>query len=332
MDKLRALQYFVAAAEEGSFAGAARRLEVSVPAVQKLLGSLEKTLGVALFERNVHGVKLTTSGGIYLDCCRPLLGELGAAEEALSQSVERPSGTLAVAVHPQIAHHIVLPALPAFHARYPDIQLDFRVVNRMSDADAASADVLLLHGWPEASDFVHRRIGMAHTLIVAAPEYWAGHGIPAHPNDLAAHTCLLMRNPAGILLDLWEFERKAETVSVTVNGWLSSNGREIVLDAVIAGQGIGRFTEVTTRTHLQSGRLVPVLRDWDVKGGPPMNLLYRPNVRRTPRGRLFIDFVLQLLRDLEAGGGAVLHRPSAERPSWHRSGYGRASSALRSGR
>lgn len=331
MDKLRALQYFVAAAEEGSFAGAARRLEVSVPAVQKLLGSLERSLGVALFERNVHGVKLTTSGATYLDCCRPLLGELGAAEEALSQSAERPSGLLTVAAHPQIAHHILLPALPVFHARYPDIQLDFRVVNRMSDADAASADVLLLHGWPEASDFVHRRLGMAHALIVAAPEYWASHGIPTHPRDLAGHTCLLMRNPAGILLDLWEFERKAEKVAVTVNGWLSSNGREVVLDAVIAGQGIGRFSEVTTRTHLQSGRLAPVLLDWEVKGGPPINLLYRPNVRRMPRGRLFIDFVTQLLRELEAGGGALPHRPSAERPSWHRRGYGRASSALRSG-
>lgn len=324
MDKLRALQYFVTAAEAGSFAGAARRLEVSVPAVQKLVTSLERTLGVRLFGRTAQGLTLTASGAGYLESCRPLLDELAAADEGVSRSAQRPSGTLAIGAHPQLAHHFLLPDLPRFHARYPDIQIDFRVVHRLSDADAGTVDVFLLHGWPEANDLVHRRLGYTKSLIVAAPEYWQAHGVPRQPGDLARHRCMLMRNPAGILIDLWEFERGGEKASVAVGGWLSSNDREVVLDAVLAGEGVGRFNQITTRAHLQSGRLVPALLDWEVKGGPPVNLLYRPNQRRTPRVRLFIDFVAALLREveMESGGGS-------ERPHWHRRGYGRASSVLR---
>lgn len=330
MDKLRAIQYFVAAAEAGSFAGAARQLEVSVPAVQKLIGALERGLGIALLERNAQGVRLTIAGSDYLDCCRPLLDELGATEESLKIASARPSGTLAVAAHEQLAHHVLLPALPRFHARFPEIQLDFRTVHRMTDADAQSAEILLLHGWPEATqDFVHRRLGLTRSLVVAAPEYWAARGLPADPSELARHECLAMRNPAGIVIDLWEFTRGEERRAVKVDGWLVSNAREVVLDAVVRAQGVGRFTEMTTRGHVQSGRLVPALLDWEVQGGPPTNLLYRASARRNPRARLFIDFVTQLLLQHEAEGKFLAQQPSAERPAWHRRGYGRASAAVR---
>jgi len=328
LDKLRALQYFVAAAEEGSFAGAGRRLEVSVPAVHKLVTSLEASLGVRLFERTVQGLTLTASGHDYLESCRPLLAELAAIDETLSRTAQRPTGTLVIGAHPQAANHILVPALPRFHARHPEIQIDVRVVNKPTDVDAAVVDVFLLVGWPEADDLVHKRLGHARSLIVAAPEYWSAHGIPQHPNDLQRHVCLLMRNPGGTLIDLWEFERDEEKVAVKVNGWLTSNGRDVVLDAVLAGEGVGRFTQVTTRACLQAGRLVPVLLDWQVLGAPPVNLLYRSGQRRTPRVRLFIDYITAVLEDQEADGGGT-HLATSERPYWHRRGHGRASSLRR---
>jgi len=330
MDKLRAIQYLVAAVEAGSFAGAARQLDVSVPAVQKLIGTLELTLGTALLERNARGVRPTVAGGEYLDCCQPLLAELEATEDAIKLAATRPRGTLAIAVHEQLAHHILLPALPRFRARFPEIQIDFRTVHRISDADAQSAEILLIHGWPEATqDFVHRRMDMTRSLIVASPEYWAARGIPEDPSDLERHECLTMRNPAGIVIDLWEFLRGDEKRSVKVNGWLITNAREVLIDCVLRSQGVARITETTSRSLVQSGRLIPVLLDWAVQGGPPINLLYRASARRNPRARLFIEFITQLLLQHDAEGKFLAQQPSAERPAWHRRGYSRASAAMR---
>jgi DNA-binding transcriptional LysR family regulator len=336
MDKLKALEYFVASVEEGSFARAARRLEISMPAVQKVVGALEHALGMTLLERGARGVRLTASGSEYLDRCRALLAELDELKQAERQMRglgERPSGTLAVATHPQLAHHVLLPALPRFHAYYPDIEIDFRTVNRIGDADALTADVLLLHGWPEVPpDYVHRKLGGERSLIMASPDHWARHGVPQHPSELSRYTCLLMRNPAGILLDLWEFRREDQTVQVQARGWLSSNAREAMLDLVVGGHGVGRFTELTTREHVQSGRLVPVLLDWEVQGGPPVNLLFKGAARRTPRLRVFIDFALQCLCDLDVQGEAGMVPTSSERPAWHVRGYARASATVRARR
>ncbi len=329
MDKLRALQYFVAAAEEGSFAGAARRLEVSVPSVHKLLSSLEVKLGVRLLDRTTRGLTLTASGEAYLESCRPLLQELAALDAAVSRSAESPSGILVIGAPSQLVIHFLLPALPRFHAQYPDIQIDIRIVQRPNDPDAAAVDVFLMHGWPEANDLVHRRLGQARAVIAATPEYWATHGIPQHPHELDRHACMLIRNPEGILIDLWEFERGREKVAVKVGGWLCSNDREVVFAAVLAGEGVGRFSEFSTRSQLQSGRLVPALADWEVQGGPPLNLLYRANNRRTPRVRLLLDFIARSVRQFEAEGSAGALRAGVELPQWHRRGYGRASSVLR---
>jgi DNA-binding transcriptional LysR family regulator len=124
-------------------------------------------------------------------------------------------------------------------------------------------------------------------------------------------------------------EEVVARVQVPVKGWLSSNAREAVLDLVIGGHGVARLTAITTRDHLQSGRLVPALLDWEVQGGPPLNLLYKGSARRTPHLRAFIDYALQCLRDVEGHDDVLVPRLSAERPAWHLRGYGKASATVR---
>lgn len=328
LDKLRALQYFLASADSGSLAGAARQFEVTVPAVQKLINSLEKSVGVQLFERSARGLTLTANGETYREACKPLIEELAAIDESIGRSTRRHGGKLVVAMHSQIAHHLILPRMAEFHQRYPDIHIELRCIHRLSDADAHVAEVFLLHGWPEASDLVHRQLGLARSVVCAAPAYWARHGTPNRPADLAEHNCLVLRNPAGIAIDLWEWVRGAERVSVKVSGWLISNDREVILDSVLAGEGVGRFNVLTTRRQIDAGRLVPVLPDWEVEGGAPMNLLYRSSHRRNPRVRLFIGFIQSILRESEIEGLYGRNEIKA-RPQWHRVSYGRASAYLR---
>ena len=329
MDKLRALQYFIAAAEEGSLSGAARRFDISVPAVSKLITSLERTLGTSLFDRTARGLTLTSNGEIYLEACQPLIDQLFAADEALRGAAANVRGTLVVGSPQMLAQHCLLPGLPRFHARYPDIQVDLRDIAQPSGADAGAADVFVVWGWSEPSpDLVQRRIGQSRFVICAAPSYWVANGVPLRPKNLERHVCLLFRTPDGTVHDLWQFERNGAKESVTARGWLVSNHRDVILDAALAGEGVVRFTDLTIRSQIQGGQLVPVLVDWDMRDAPPVELLYRPNQRRIPRARVFIDFVTELFREMEAELGEKAGvRLRAERPRWW-ARHGRASAAI----
>jgi DNA-binding transcriptional LysR family regulator len=329
MDKLRAIEYFVAAAEEGSFSGAARRLEVSIPAIAKLINGLERNLGAKLFDRASQGLTLTADGVRYLEACQPLLEQVTAADEAVGSAAVRARGTLVIGTQPQLARHCIGPSLSRFHARHPDIQLDVRVMNRINDADAAAVDVFVFLGWPDAGDLVHRRIAETRQLVCATPEYWARHGTPQQPQDLARHPCFALRNPEGTVIDVWRFHRGGEEEDVSVQGWLSSNHRDVILDAVLAGEGVARVSDLSVLAYLTDGRLVPVLTDWEIKDSPPVNLYYRAANRRTARVRVFVDHVTTLFRELESQceRGAMVRL--AERPEWYGRRYGHVSAALR---
>ena len=329
MDKLRALEYFVTSAQEHSFSGAARRLGLSVPAITRLVGMLEQSLGVALFDRTVQGITLTADGARYLEACQPLLQGLTDADDVLRGAVMRPRGTVVVGASPILSQHCIVPSLPDFHARYPDINIDVRNADKAEEA--AASEVLVVYGWPKLPDLVHRRLANTRLLICASPAYWATHSIPQRPKDLLQHPCLLYRDQAGTVIDLWEHERNGESEAVAVSGWLVSTHRDVVLDAVIAGAGIARLTDLSIRAPLKQGQLVPVLLDWESKHAPPINLLYRSSQRRLPRVRAFVDFLTDLFARLEAERDpryAVSVTP--EKPHWYRRRHDLASATPRS--
>lgn len=330
MDKLRSLEYFVSAADERSLSGAARRLGVSVAAVSKLIGSLEASLGTRLFERHARGLVLSTAGSAYLEACRPLLGALADADEQASAVATRVRGTVVVGLQSVIAREVLTPALPRFNALYPEVQLDMRAVVQTGEPNARGVDVFLLLGWPQAGDLVHRRIGAAAFMICATPSYWAAHGMPEHPRELERHNCMTIRGATGTLMDLWHFRRGDEQVSVAARGWLVADNahRDIVLDVALGGGGVARLLDwPIRRREIDSGLLLPALADWEATEVPPVNLLYPPTVRRTPRVRVFIDFVSQLFRDIEQQrlGRAAATGP----PQWLKSRFARASATVR---
>jgi len=327
MDKLRALEYLVAAAEEGSLSGAARRLHVSIPAVSKQVAALERHLGAQLFERSRRGLTLTSDGQRYVSSCAGVLEQLAAAEDSLDAASRKPHGVLTVGAPEFVLNNCLVPALPRFRARFPDLQLDLRIVSTPSDPAAETVDVCLLFGWHDARDFVQKRIAQTRFHVLAAPAYWAAHGVPAHPGELERHECLCFRNPAGTLLDLWEFERGAQTASVAVQGWLSSSHRDALVEAAIAGGGVVRVTGVTTWHEVRAGRLVAALEDWEQKAAPPVHAYFRPSQRRAARVKAIVSFATELFAELEADREASPSMPGDE-PAWHSRRYPRASRSM----
>ena len=332
MDKLRALEYFVAAAHEKSFSGAARQLGVSVPAVAKLVAVLEKTLGVLLFERSSHGLTLTAAGGSYLDACLPALEQLTKADEQTRASVARAPGTVVVGVQHVIADGRLTRALPRFHARYPEITLDIREFQRVTEEETSGIDVFLAMGWPNLPHLVQRRIAAGRFIVLASPDYWARHGMPQRPKDLGRHNCLAIRALEGTVMDLWAFRRGQEEEAVTARGWLmvSNAHREMVMSQALAGEGVVRVLDWPNLHDIASGALVRALADWESTEVPPVNLLYRASVRRIPRVRLFIDFVTDLFLELETMRGQPL--AASGRPEWKGRHYSRSSAMLTRGR
>lgn len=331
MDKLRALEYCIAAAQEKSFSGAARRLEVSSAAVAKLVATLERSLGAQLFERSPSGLTLTASGAGYLEACSPALEMLGDADEQARAASARAPGIIVVGVQHVIASGCLTSALPRFHARYPEITLDIRDFSRITEEETSGIDVFLVMGWPQLPNLVQRHIAAGRFIVVASPDYWARQGMPQRPEDLERHVCLPIRALDGTLMDLWSFKRGEEQVSISVRTWLLSANthRDMTIQLALAGEGVMRILDWTNLDNLAAGTLVQALGDWESPEAPPVNLLFRPSVRRNPRVRQFIDFVTDLFREVGAVRGQVA---ASERPGWIGKHYGKASAMLTRGR
>ena len=215
MDKLKAIQYFLAAAQSGSLSAAARQQGVSLQAVAKLVSALEAELGATLFQRGSRGLQLTADGAQYAEACSPLLAQLQAADDGVRQARQRPQGPLVVGGTPFLLQHCIVPALSAFHASYPDLTLDLRAVLHLEETAAKDCDLLLLHGWFEAGGWVRRELPVMAQVTAATPEYWKRQGFPRHPRDLALLPLFTILNTFMLMpIRIWGFMRMARN-----DGW-----------------------------------------------------------------------------------------------------------------
>jgi DNA-binding transcriptional LysR family regulator len=322
VDRVRALQYFFAAAEAGSLASAARKLDVSMPAVLKLINALERDLGTVLFHRSPRGLAITPDGQRYLDRCRPLVEALEQARECVGSGTST-RGLVVVGIAPY-EEHCIAPHLPRFHGRFPDIELDLRPMRRATGVDAQGVDVFVMPAWQEDHGLVRKILGGTVYRVLASPQYWHDHGIPRHPSELCQHECLVYRT-AESALDVWEFERAGELCSQVVSGWLVSASRDVLLDAALGGAGVVRARDVTTRGYTEAGLLVPALTDWTARNAPPPAVFFRPRNRRTARIRAFVDFVSDVFQALESDREPRLAPAQGGRPAWWGTHHARVS-------
>jgi LysR family transcriptional regulator for bpeEF and oprC len=317
MDKLRGIEYFVRVVEAGNFARAARELEVSPPAVTKMINALERTLGVRLLNRDSKKLSLTADGEQYLPVCANMLGELRAIEAGLESGLSRASGKLVVGVS-HFINQFVARSIPVFLETYPAMSIEMRTVNNLGDPAAASVEVILFFGWLEQSSFVAKQVGQTRMVTCASPSYLEAHGTPTDPDELRSHVCLALRTPwaGGTIHDLWKYQRQGETRDVAVTPRFVTDDRAALGEAAVRGVGIMRGASFNMQPHIDQGRLVAILNEWSNEVSAPIYALYRRGARSSAKVRAFVDFAAKLFGELAPGGTGPSSMPQWYRQKW----------------
>jgi LysR family transcriptional regulator, regulator for bpeEF and oprC len=294
MDQLLAMKVFTRVAERGSFAQAADELDVSRAAASAHVAALEKHLGVRLLNRTTRRVALTSEGAEFLRRSRRILDEVQDAEETLRGSRSRPQGRLRVDVPVVFGRYLLLPALPDFTRRYPAIDLDIRLNDRVVDLVAERVDIALRVGTVQQSGLVTRRVGQINVVTCASPTYLADHGEPATPDDLRQHRLLGLTFAGGGAPE-WNFPAPYTARRLKLHFAMQFNSAEAPIIAAAAGLGITRSGDLIVAEYIARGELKLILEKY-ASPGPPISLVYPSAGQQSPKVRVFSDFAADLLR------------------------------------
>ncbi|MGG2047261.1 LysR family transcriptional regulator [Burkholderia gladioli] len=292
MDNLNGIVAFVRTAETLSFVAAGRKLGISASAVGKTIAKLERSLGVRLFHRTTRRVTLTEEGRHFHERCHRILEELRDAEATLSASAQTPRGRLRVSL-PVIGYRFLLPVLPAFSARYPDIELDLDFNDRLVDVVEGGFDAVIRSGQLSNSSLMSRRLGPFRFVLCASPDYLARAGVPRGLADLAAHEGVRYRFPTTGKLQPWSLLPDGGEPP-NLRCAMTCNNMEALRGAVIAGFGIGFMPDFLARDALAAGSLVEVLEPHSIAPGQ-FSILWPSSRQLSPKLRVFVDFMCEHL-------------------------------------
>lgn len=288
MESLSGFVVFVQVAETRSFVAAGRLLGVSASAVGKHVVRLEEKLGVRLFHRSTRSVTLTAEGTLFLERSRRILAEIEAAELELSQATAAPRGRLRVSL--PLVSALVLPVLGDFMRHYPEIELDLDFSDRMVDVIEEGFDVVMRTGDVNDSQLITRTMGTYVHLIVASPAYLAKHPPLTMPEALVHHACLQHRFPTTGKLRRWPLERDGESIDIDLPTTAIATAVEPLIAMAEQDLGLACVPDFTVRAQVESGTLVPVLREYS-GALSVFRALWPSGGQLTPKMRAFVDFM-----------------------------------------
>ena len=298
MDRFDAMQAFVRVVEAGSFTKAADTLHMSKTTVTQLVQQLEARLRVKLLHRTTRRVKITADGAVFYERALRLLADLDDAETSLSGAAALPRGRLRVDVPSPLASMILVPALPAFHARYPDIRIDLGVSDRVVDLIGENVDCVIRGGVITDQSLVARRVGDLRLGVYAAPDYLRRMGMPGHPKELedgVHHIVGFLWARTGRALP-YAMRRGDETLHIHGRHILAVDDGNAYLAAGLAGLGVLWLPDYMAAGHAAQGRLVPLFEDWQLES-MPMFVAFPPNRHMSLKLRVFVDWVIELMAE-----------------------------------
>ena len=293
MDRFAAMEAFVLVVDTGSFSAAARRLNVGQPAVSKLVAQLEERLGVKLLVRTTRGLTATEAGLNYYERARRSIEEADEAESAARGAGSGLTGRLRICGAVTFARIHLMPRLPEFLARHPELEMEVVLDDRNIDLVQEGIDVALRMGQLSDSSLTAKRIASGRHVVVGTPAYFERTGKPTAPGDLAAHQAVIYDQEAGG--QDWTFQRDDAEIAVILKGRLRVSAAEGVRAAVLANAGIAVASEWMFSPEIADRTVQMVLQDWEL---PRIDLwaVFPAGRTATTKARTFTQFVQEVMR------------------------------------
>lgn len=297
MNQLLAIRAFARVVEAGSFTKAADSLDMPNATLSKLVQELEAHLAVRLLQRTTRRVTVTPEGQLYYEKTSPILRNLEDVDTSFNVARSKPRGHLRVDVGGSIASDVLIPALPDFMARYPDIRIDLGVSDRSVDMISDNVDCVLRGGALDNSSLVARPVGQAEMVTCATPDYLKQYGVPAYPDELKnGHRLVAYVLAQSGRAMPFRFLRDGEKSEIKVEHRVGVNESNGHMAAGLAGLGIIQTFAYAARPALADGTLVEILKPW--RPAPyPFHVVYPQNRHVPHRLRVFIDWLVETLPD-----------------------------------
>jgi LysR family transcriptional regulator for bpeEF and oprC len=296
VDQLTSMRTFVRVVDLQSFTRAADALGLSRSVVSGHVADLERYLGTRLVQRTTRRVGVTADGAEYREHCRRILADLAVADEALKRTRVRPQGRLRVDVPEAFGRNLLIPALPKFTARYPDLQLDVQLNDRVIDLIEEQVDVAVRVGVVKSPHLVARRIVNTRLVTCASPDYLKEYGVPTEPKQLRDHKLVGYSSPNGRRPWKWFFQKGADRRELAFRFNVAFNSAEARILAAARGVGIVQAMDLLVAELLVSGSLQAILKDWSAEGAP-ISVVYPAALRESPKVQAFREFAAEVLLD-----------------------------------
>jgi len=293
-NQMLAMRVFVRVVESGTFTNAANSLRMPKPTVTKLVQGLENHLRIKLLNRTTRRVTVTPDGSAYYERVVRLLGDLEDIESSVTHAKERPHGRLRIDAGAAISNFLVLPALPSFCARYPDIHVEFGVSDRPADLIGDNVDCVIRAGPLLEPSLVARHIGDLRWLTCATPAYLEKYGRPTHSGDLqSGHVLAGYFYPRSGRMRPLMFERDGKRIEIVPSPRVAVNDSSAHFASLRAGLGLGQLLSFMVSASNATSELVPVLEDWQPEA-LPVHVLYPANRHLSAKVRVFIEWIAEV--------------------------------------